>query len=161
MLKAMVIAVLMMASAGAWGQTQEPAGCLEATRHSNGPCKLTYPNGAVIETRADGRTWMTLPTPDKFRFEVGKGEIASVTGQFRKNIVMNLPMEADIIQAPQSEMMEIMGDCQSKTFQVYGTMVTDVNGVYDGDTNSSPENFARRVMPGSPMEIVFKTICAN
>jgi hypothetical protein len=32
---------------------ESPAGCLEATAHTNGPCKLTYPNGNIMETGVD------------------------------------------------------------------------------------------------------------
>jgi hypothetical protein len=135
------------------GVKESPAGCLEATAHTNGPCKLTYPNGNIMETRTDGTTWVTIKKRD-ITFQVFSG--MPVTGQFQTIIITKLP-EGDIIEAPQFEKTSIVGDCQSKSYQIMGTAMTDPNGVFDSGTG--PENVARRVIPDTPVDIVFRTFC--
>jgi hypothetical protein len=136
------------------GIKESPAGCLEATAHTNGPCKLTYPNGNVMETGADGTTWVTVKKRD-IKFQVFSG--LPVTGQFQTIIITKLP-EGDIIEAPQFEKTSIHGDCQSRTYQIWGTAITDPNGVFDSGTG--PENVARRVIPDTPVDTVFHVFCA-
>jgi len=135
------------------GDKESPAGCLEATAHTNGPCKITYPNGNIMETGADGTTWITIKRRD-IKFQVFSG--IPVTGQFQTIIITKLP-EGDIIQAPQFEKTSILGDCQSKSYQIMGTAMTDPNGVFDSGTG--PENVARRVIPDTPVDIVFHVFC--
>lgn len=135
------------------GVEESPAGCLAATAHTNGPCKLTYPNGNVMETGVDGTTWVTVKKRD-IRFQVFSG--VPVTGQFQTIVITKLP-EGDIIEAPQFEKTSILGDCQSKTYQIMGTAITDPNGVFDSGTG--PENVARRVIPDTPVDIVFHVFC--
>jgi hypothetical protein len=135
------------------GDKESPAGCLEATAHTNGPCKITYPNGNIMETGADGTTWITIKRRD-IKFQVFSG--IPVTGQFQTIIITKLP-EGDIIQAPQFEKTSIVGDCQSKSYQIMGTAMTDPNGVFDSGTG--PENVARRVIPDTPVDIVFHVFC--
>jgi hypothetical protein len=135
------------------GVKESPAGCLEATAHTNGPCKLTYPNGNVMETGADGTTWLTIKKLD-IKFQVFSG--IPVTGQFQTIIITKLP-EGDIIEAPQFEKTSIHGDCQSRTYQIWGTAITDPNGVFDSGTG--PENVARRVIPDTPVDNVFRAFC--
>lgn len=135
------------------GIIESPAGCLEATAHTNGPCKITYPNGNTMETGADGTTWITIKKRD-IKFQVFSG--IPVTGQFQTIIITKRP-EGDIIQAPQFEKTSILGDCQSKSYQIMGTAKTDPNGVFDSGTG--PENVARRVIPDTPVDIVFHVFC--
>jgi hypothetical protein len=135
------------------GVKESPAGCLAATAHTNGPCKLTYPNGNVMETGADGTTWVTVKKHD-IKFQVFSG--VPVTGQFQTIVITKLP-EGDIIEAPQFEKTSILGDCPSKTYQIMGTAITDQNGVFDSGTG--PENVARRVIPDTPVDIVFHVFC--
>ncbi|MGO9438183.1 MAG: hypothetical protein ACLP00_28260 [Terracidiphilus sp.] len=135
------------------GVKESPAGCLEATAHTNGPCKITYPNGNIMETGADGTTWITIKRRD-IKFQVFSG--IPVTGQFQTIIITKLP-EGDIIQAPQFEKTSILGDCQSESYQIMGTAMTDPNGVFNSGTG--PENVARRVIPDTPVDIVFHVFC--
>jgi len=135
------------------GVKESPAGCLEATAHTNGPCELTYPNGNTMETRTDGTTWVTIKKRN-IRFQIFSG--LPVTGQFQTIIITKLP-EGDIIEAPQFEKTSILGDCQSRSYQIMGTAMTDPNGVFDSGTG--PENVARRVIPGTPVDIVFHAFC--
>jgi hypothetical protein len=135
------------------GVKEPPAGCVEATAHTNGPCELTYPNGNIMETRTDGTTWVTIKKRD-IRFQVFSG--LPVTGQFQTIIITKLP-EGDIIEAPQFEKTSILGDCQSRSYQIMGTAMTDPNGVFDSGTG--PENVARRVIPDTPVDIVFRVFC--
>jgi hypothetical protein len=135
------------------GVKESPAGCLEATAHTNGPCKITYPNGNIMETGTDGTTWVTIKKRD-IKFQVFSG--IPVTGQFQTIIITKLP-EGDIIEAPQFEKTSILGDCQSKSYQIMGTAMTDPNGVFDSGTD--PENVARRVIPDTPVDIVFHVFC--
>jgi hypothetical protein len=135
------------------GVKESPAGCLAATAHTNGPCELTYPNGNVMETRKDGTTWLTIKKRD-IRFQIFSG--LPVTGQFQTIIITKLP-EGDIVEAPQFEKTSILGDCQSKSYQIMGTAMTDPNGVFDSGTG--PENVARRVIPDTPVDIVFRIFC--
>lgn len=135
------------------GVKESPAGCLEATAHTNGPCKITYPNGNIMETGADGTTWVTIKKLD-IKFQVFSG--IPVTGQFRTIIITKLP-EGDIIEDPQFEKTSILGDCQSRTYQIWGTAITDPNGVFDSGTG--PENVARRVIPDTPVDTVFSVFC--
>jgi hypothetical protein len=135
------------------GVKESPAGCLEATAHTNGPCKITYPNGNIMETGADGTTWVTIKKLD-IKFQVFSG--IPVTGQFQTIIITKLP-EGDIIEAPQFEKTSIHGDCQSRTYQIWGTAITDPNGVFDSGTG--PENVARRVIPDTPVDNVFRVFC--
>jgi hypothetical protein len=135
------------------GIKESPAGCLEATAHTNGPCKLTYPNGNIMETGADGTTWITVKKSD-IKFQVFSN--IPVTGQFKTIIVTKLP-EGDIIEAPQFVKTSILGDCQSRTYQIWGTAITDPNGVFDSGT--APESVARRVIPDTPVDTVFHVFC--
>jgi hypothetical protein len=70
------------------GVKESPAGCLEATAHTNGPCKITYPNGNIMETGADGTTWVTIKKLD-IKFQIFSG--IPVTGQFQTIIITNSP----------------------------------------------------------------------
>jgi hypothetical protein len=135
------------------GVNESPAGCLEATAHTNGPCKLTYPNGNTMETRTDGTTWLTIKKLD-IKFQIFSG--LPVTGQFQTIIITKLP-EGDIVEAPQFERMLILGNCQSKTYQIMSTATTDPNGVFDAGTD--PENVMRRVLPDTPVDTVFRVFC--
>jgi hypothetical protein len=132
---------------------ESPAGCLEATAHTNGPCKLTYPNGNIMETGVDRTTWLTVKKRD-IKFQVFSN--IPVTGQFQTIIITKLP-EGDIIEAPQFVKTSILGDCQSRTYQIWGTAITDPNGVFDSGTG--PENVARRVIPDTPVDTVFHVFC--
>jgi hypothetical protein len=135
------------------GGKESTVGCLAATAHTNGPCKLTYPNGNIMETRADGTTWVTIKKLD-IKFQVFSD--LPVTGLFQTNIITKLP-ESDIIEAPQFEKTNILGDCQSKTYQIMGTLITDPNGFFD--YGSGPEDVKRRVIPDTPVDIVFRAFC--
>jgi hypothetical protein len=163
----LVIATLTITGAG-WGQApppiEEPAGCLQATATNNGLCKLIYPNGVILATLVDGTTWMTIHGADEpVSFQISKGMVGA--GNFRTNIIMNLP-ESDVVGAPQSAKMMVEGECQSKTYVI--DTITDfagkmgsgliTTGFVGGDDF---ERVARRVPPNSPMERVFATLCSK
>jgi hypothetical protein len=135
------------------GIKESPAGCLEATAHTNGPCKLTYPNGNVMETGADGTTWITVKKRN-IKFQIFSG--IPVSGQFQTSIIAKLP-EGDIIEAPQFEETRIFGDCQSRTYQIVGIAITDPNGFFN--TETGPENVVRRVIHDTPVDTVFHVFC--
>jgi hypothetical protein len=122
---------------------EEPPGCLEATAHTSGPCKITYPNGNGMATLADGSTWIFVKKD--YRFQVFSG-IGDIPGGFRTSIITKIPQPADIIEAPQSEKILIYGECQSKTYQIWNVVFTDPNGYFSVD-GGGPENVNRRVMP--------------
>jgi hypothetical protein len=150
-----VIGALFAASAlGAWAQAkQDPPGCVEATAHTNGPCKITLPNGMSIATLADGSTWMDMKD---YRFQVFK-EFGTITGNFRDTVILPIPQEPDVIQAKQYEKLTIYGDCADNSYIVYDVTFTDANGYFTID--GGMEDVKRRVMPGTPMETVFKFAC--
>jgi hypothetical protein len=75
-------------------------GCLDLP--GNPVCKVTFPNGNVLATLANGETWITVKKFDGFRFVIAG--MGNVTGPFWTKIITKLP-ESDIIQAPQAEMM--------------------------------------------------------
>lgn len=68
------------------GVRESPAGCLAAAAHTNGPCKVVYPNGNIIDTRTDGTTCLTLKKLD-ITFQVFSG--LPVSGQFQTIISEN------------------------------------------------------------------------
>jgi hypothetical protein len=135
--------------------TQEPAGCLQATAHTSGPCKLTYPNGMSVETFADGTTWVDMKD---YRFQIFK-ESGTITGNFQDTVIIKMPMAPDVIQKQQWEKLSIYGDCVDRSYVVYGSLFTDVNGYFTID--GGMENFKRRVMPGTALDSVFKFTCIS
>lgn len=83
------------------------------------------------------------------------------TGQFRTAIVRNLP-PSDIVGAPQSVEIQILGDCQTKTVQIWGMLPYSGKmraGYPEGELATGPEGVTRRVEPNSPMERIFKIVC--
>jgi hypothetical protein len=152
-----VLSTILLAGVIARGQEvkQEPAGCLQATAHTNGPCKITFPNGNSMATLTDGTTWFY---GNDYHFQVSRN-IGEVTGSFYKAVTIKIPQPEDIIEAPQFERMYIYGDCRSKTYQVWSVQFTDPNGFFE--EGSGPENVTRRVMPDTPMAMVFKLTCAS
>jgi hypothetical protein len=134
---------------------QEPAGCLQATAHTNGPCKITFPNGNSMATLTDGTTWFY---GNDYHFQVSRN-IGEVTGSFYKVVTIKIPQPEDIIEAPQFEKMEIWGNCKAKTYQVWSLAFTDANGFFGEPIG--PETVTRRVMPDTPMAMVFKLTCVS
>jgi hypothetical protein len=145
------------AQGSAWAQepTQDPAGCLQATAHTGGPCKVTYPNGLSARTFADGTTWIDIK--GEYRFQVGKA-FGTITGNFMDTVIIKTPQAPDIIQAPQFEKLSIYGDCAENTYIIWGLLFTDPNGYFTID-GGGPEDVKRRVMPNTPMATVFKFAC--
>lgn len=118
---------------------------------------LTLPNGNTVETLADGEVWVTLHLGPAFRITPDM----PTAGQFRTAIVENLP-ESNIVGAPQSMEIQILGDCQTKTFQVWGVLPYDGKmraGSPEAQLATGPEEVTRRVETGSPMERVFHVVC--
>jgi hypothetical protein len=165
MIHRIVILSTILLAASAWAQdqnpipgaVQEPPGCLQATAHTGGPCRLTYSNGMSIATLADGSTWVDMH--GDYRFQIFK-EVGNITGHFQTVVVINIPQPADIIQAPQAEKLKIYGDCPSETYTIWGVIFTDPNGYFTID-GGGPENVKRRVLPNTPMDTVFKMTCKH
>lgn len=78
---------------------------------------------------------------------------------FDTYIVSNLP-ESYIVGAPQSEMVEVEGNCETHTFHLMGSISfagKDRSGVVMGST--PPETIVRKVVPHSPFEKAFSMLC--
>jgi hypothetical protein len=141
-------------SARAQEPTEEPAGCLQATAHTNGPCKLIYPGGTVIETLADGNTWIEL---SGVRVQVPKGW--PFTSTFETYVIANLP-PSDVVGAPQSEGIDIQGDCQSRIYGIVtGAFFQGPNGTGGISDVLQSDLKYRHVEPKSPMDFAFTSLC--
>jgi hypothetical protein len=141
---------------------QEPPDCLKATAKTNGPCKLTKPNGDFLATLADGSTWITIhPDGEPFAIRIAPNTWRTSPPEIHTFIAENLP-ESDIIGAPESTKIEIDGDCQAKTYAIFsefefsGKMGT---GGILGIHNFEP--VLRNVMPGTPMDKLFEIGCKS
>jgi hypothetical protein len=134
------------------GVKEEPAGCLE--QQSN-PCKLTYPNGNLLETLGDGTTWIEIHE-QRVRIEVKKGW--PFTSGVESNIWFLLP-PSDVIGAPQAEMIHIEGECQSRTYRIDATtLCASKVGRCDGEILDG-DYLSRRVEPGTTMALAFGLLC--
>jgi hypothetical protein len=145
-----VLSAILLTSVIAWGQR-----CLDTRNDMNGPCvaTATLPNGDSLSRRADGTIWLTV---GDYRFQTAGRNSGEVTGNFISNIVTKIPQAEDIVEAPQFTRMEIYGDCSSKTYRIVDFGITDSNGLFQ---SSGPDDVTRRVMPDTPMEIVFSATC--
>jgi hypothetical protein len=77
-------------------------------------------------------------------------------------MIVNLT-ESDIVDAPQSERIQVEGECQSRTYQIMGVLpYSGKNGGGLPDVNSAatePEGVLRKVMPDTPIWYVFNLVC--
>lgn len=83
------------------------------------------------------------------------------TGQFQTAIVRNLP-ESNIVNAPQSLMIEILGDCRANTVQILGVLPYAGKmrgGLPETELATGPEGVTRQVKPDSLMGRVFSIVC--
>jgi hypothetical protein len=121
---------------------------------------LNLPNGGKIETLADGSVWVVIrPSEVRVAFMVDKS--MPTTGNFRTYVVENLP-ESDIVNAPQSLKIDLYGHCQSKTFEIYGTLPYEGKmggGLPVVELKTEPDSLLRHVTANSPMAAVFQIIC--
>lgn len=134
---------------------------LMGAARSYGQTQMTLPNGNVISHLANGENWATIHIHgEPLAIQLLPGMPA--TGQFRTAIVRNTPDGSDIVGAPQSLEVQILGNCQSKTFQVLGTLPYEGKmraGAPEVELGTGPEPVTRRVEPNSPMEHVFAVVC--
>lgn len=106
-----------------------------------------FPSGHTFQS-ADGKTsygWDTPTTP--------------LVYGFRTYIVANLP-ESTIVGAPQSVMHEVEGNCEARHYSVLGSLFfsgKNRSGVAMQDM--PPENIERTLVPNSPFEKAFDTLC--
>ena len=73
---------------------------------------VTLPNGNKLETLADGTVWAVLHPLDQL-LAIQVTDAMPTVSVFRTTIIINLP-ESDIVNAPQSERIQIEGECQSR-----------------------------------------------
>lgn len=121
---------------------------------------ITLPDGNTIETLPNGETWAILHI---------KGEPLGVqltpnmpaTGEFQTFLIRNLP-ESNIVGAPQSVKIHILGNCQSKTIQIMGMLPYSEKmggGLPDPEHAIDSEGVVRKVDPASPLAHVLKVAC--
>jgi hypothetical protein len=94
-----------------------------------------------------------------YRFQIFK-ESGRFTEKFVDTVIIKTPQEQDIIQADQYEKLRIYGNCASSSYIIWAIALTDANG-YFTINGGGPENVARRVLPGTPMETVFRWACIS
>jgi hypothetical protein len=137
----------------------------------NGSQIATMPNGNKIETLADGSNWIVLhagwkgtsrtgaPLQKYLAFQFTKA--MPTTSVFRTFIITDTP-ESDVVDAPQSERIEIEGDCHSQTYDIWGVMPysgKNGGGMPDEDLATGPEGVYRKVTPDTPIWYVFDAVC--
>jgi hypothetical protein len=122
---------------------------------------LTLPNGNKVETLADGTVWAVIhPNNEMLAIQLDPNTMPTSSG-FHTVMIVNLP-ESDIVDAPQSERIQVEGECQSRTYQIMGVLpYSGKNGggmpVESGATE--PEGVLRKVMPDTQIWSVFNLVC--
>lgn len=114
--------------------------------------------GLTVQQLSDGEIWATI-----HGISVQLDPSMPVSGYFRTNIVVNLP-ESDVLGAPQSELIQIEGNCQSRTVTILGALPyagKNRSGLPMVDLESGPEGVVRKVEPNTPMQTVFNVVCAK
>lgn len=78
---------------------------------------------------------------------------------FHTYVIANLP-DSEIVGAPESVMNDVEGNCESRTYNVLGTLF------FAGKNRSGvvmhkapPENVQRKLVPNSPFEKAFDLLC--
>jgi hypothetical protein len=113
------IIAAMLVTVSAWGQNpvQEPAGCGNAPLGKGTVCKLTYPNGNVLQVLADGSQWATVgKVTVQIGVYMGAGPFGS-TGNFTTTLIMGRP-ETDVVNGPKRDKILIQGDCNTKVYMI-------------------------------------------
>lgn len=149
MFKSMVVAAVLMATGAAMGQTVAPA-----------KPDMTFPNGNTVSTLSTGEIW-TVIRPQGFALAVQIMPGLPSTGVFQTAVVEDLP-ESDIVDGPQSAMVQITGDCASRTYTIEGTLPYSGKmraGVPMVNLAIGGEDVVRRVIPGTLIEHVFSIVC--
>ena len=127
----------------------------------NGTQILTLPNGNKVETLADGTNWAVIhPNGEVLTIQLDPRTMPTSSG-FHTVMIVNLP-ESDIVNAPQSERIQVDGECQSRTYQILGVLPysrKNGGGMPDVDSAAGPEGVLRKVMPDTRMWHVFNLVC--
>jgi hypothetical protein len=162
MLKAMVIVAVLMGTGAARGQVIEtPVGCIALG--GNAVCKLTYPNGNTIQTLADGTTWATVRPGTDEQVSIRMFPSAPT---FRTVLIAN--RDTDILNGPQSDKIQLEGNCGARTFEIMGDEgMSGRNGSGYGMETASWGDLVdaqggrqiHKVSPGSNVEIALKLLC--
>jgi hypothetical protein len=122
---------------------------------------MTLPSGNKVETLADGTVWAVLhPNNEMLAIQLDPNTMPT-SSAFHTVMIVNLP-ESDIVKAPQSERIQVEGDCQSRTYQIMGILPysgKNGGGMPDTDLASQPEGVLRKVMPGTRIWHVFDLAC--
>lgn len=129
---------------------------------ADGTKVLTLPNGNKVETLADGTNWAVIhPNNEMLAIQLDPKTMPA-SSNFHTVMIVNLP-ESDIVNAPQSERIQVEGECQSRTYQVMGVLLySGKNGGGLPDVDSSftePEGVLRKAMPDTLMWHVFNVVC--
>lgn len=163
MLKTLVVALLMTASAAVGQVIESPAGCI--AQGGNAVCKLTYPNGNTVQTLADGTTWATVLPRTQRQVSVLMHPSAPT---FRTILIAN--RDTDIANGPLSDKIQIEGDCAAHTYEIMGNEgMSGLNGTgysmedvgWSELTDAQGGRVIRKALPGSNVEIAFKLMCAQ
>lgn len=123
---------------------------------------LTLPSGNKLETLADGTVWAVIyPNSEMLAIQLDPSTMPT-TSSFHTVMIVNLP-ESDIVGAPQSERIQVEGECESRTYQIMGVLpYSGKNGGGLPDVDSAvtePEGVLRKVTADSPIWHVFDLVC--
>jgi predicted secreted protein len=132
MLKTLVVAAILMATGAAWGQQAQDVWGQEAYG-----------------------TWKTITSGEhQLKFQVVPKGVGMFPDAFQTQTINKLPQDSDIVRAPLQIRTMILGFCNSKTYQIRGYEVSsDPTATFGG------EDFTRKVIPGTPIDLIFRTIC--
>jgi hypothetical protein len=118
------------------------------------PSQITGPKGGTIQQLADGTMWVTIHVAgDPVTMELIPG---MPTKETFNTVVITNRSDDDIVAGyrPQSDRLDIQGDCQSRTYQIMGGEVLsgkDGGGIPLGDIGI--EDALHRVMPDTDTPI--------
>lgn len=125
---------------------------------------VALPNGNKLESLADGTVWAVIhPNGEMLAIQLDPSTMPTDAG-FETVMIINLP-ESDIVGAPQSERIQIQGNCRSRTYQIMGVLPysgKNGGGLPDVDSAATePEGVLRKVMQKSLIWDVFNVACKN
>jgi hypothetical protein len=112
-------------------------------------------DGVSVKT-IGGFNWAIVHPHNQFLFSFVLPSRTTTSGIFTTNVVYPLP-PSDIVNGPNRMEQNIMGDCQSKTYTIEGSFT--LSNSIPNDDATGPENVYRRIIPGTPMEFIFGSIC--
>lgn len=113
-------------------------------------------DGITMKT-SKGLTWVTVHPNGKFAFAYVVSSRTVITGEFRTILITALP-PSDIVGAPDRLVNHITGDCKTRTYTSQG--IFTMNGDMPNNDQVIPEYVRRRVLPDTPMDVVF-SMCAD